>query len=48
MNMIWIDDTYRNKGLGKKAVLFWEDEMKKPYQWDNITNRNTMGDKRAL
>jgi len=29
MNMIWIDDTYRNKGLGKKAVLFWEDEMKK-------------------
>ncbi|KQO17203.1 GNAT family N-acetyltransferase [Paenibacillus sp. Leaf72] len=29
LNMIWIDDTYRSKGLGKKAVLFWEDEMKK-------------------
>ncbi|WP_169089068.1 GNAT family N-acetyltransferase [Paenibacillus sp. PL91] len=29
MNMIWIDDTYRSKGLGKEAVLFWEDEMKK-------------------
>lgn len=28
MNMIWIDEPYRNKGLGKKAVLFWEDEMK--------------------
>ncbi|GAA0381649.1 GNAT family N-acetyltransferase [Bacillus horti] len=29
MNMIWIDDAYRSKGLGKKAVLFWEEEMKK-------------------
>ena len=29
MNMIWIDEPYRSKGLGKKAVLFWEDEMKK-------------------
>lgn len=29
MNMISIDETYRSKGFGKKAVLFWEDEMKK-------------------
>ncbi|WP_373232515.1 GNAT family N-acetyltransferase [Cohnella sp.] len=28
MNMIWIDEPYRNKGLGKKAVLFWEEKMK--------------------
>ncbi|MDQ0887860.1 ribosomal protein S18 acetylase RimI-like enzyme [Paenibacillus sp. V4I9] len=29
MNMIWIEEPYRNKGLGKKAVDFWENEMKK-------------------
>ncbi|ASA24258.1 GNAT family N-acetyltransferase [Paenibacillus donghaensis] len=29
LNMIWIDEAYRSKGLGKEAVLFWEDEMKK-------------------
>lgn len=28
MNMIWIDDPFRSRGLGKKAVLFWEVEMK--------------------
>ncbi|MGF7047790.1 ribosomal protein S18 acetylase RimI-like enzyme [Paenibacillus sp. DS2015] len=28
MNMIWIDDEYRKKGLGKQVVLFWEREMK--------------------
>ncbi|MDR6724770.1 GNAT superfamily N-acetyltransferase [Paenibacillus amylolyticus] len=29
MNMIWIDEPYRNRGLGKQAILFWENEMKK-------------------
>jgi ribosomal protein S18 acetylase RimI-like enzyme len=28
MNMIWIDEQYRDKGVGKQAVLFWENEMK--------------------
>lgn len=29
MNMLWVDTSFRNKGVGKKAVLFWEEEMKK-------------------
>jgi ribosomal protein S18 acetylase RimI-like enzyme len=28
MNMIWVDEPYRGKGIGKQAVLFWEEEMK--------------------
>ncbi|GGI44663.1 N-acetyltransferase [Paenibacillus marchantiophytorum] len=28
MNMIWIEEQYRGKGVGKQAVLLWEDEMK--------------------
>lgn len=28
MNMIWVDEQYRGKGVGKQAVLFWEGEMK--------------------
>nr|WP_216855435.1 GNAT family N-acetyltransferase [Paenibacillus alba] len=28
MNMIWVDEPFRGKGVGKQAVLFWEDEMK--------------------
>ncbi|SFA76595.1 Acetyltransferase (GNAT) domain-containing protein [Cohnella sp. OV330] len=28
MNMIWIDEPYRSKGLGRKAVRFWEEDMK--------------------
>lgn len=27
LNMIWIDEPYRSKGLGRKAVGFWEEEM---------------------
>lgn len=45
MNMIWIDDTYRNKGLGKKAVLFWEDEMKK--QGFNLVMTSTLANEGA-
>ncbi|NEW05766.1 GNAT family N-acetyltransferase [Paenibacillus sp. SYP-B3998] len=28
MNMIWVDEQYRGKGIGKQVVLFWEEEMK--------------------
>ncbi|MNI57045.1 putative acetyltransferase [compost metagenome] len=28
MNMIWIDDEYRNNGIGKEVVLYWEDLLK--------------------
>ncbi|MGO4273457.1 GNAT family N-acetyltransferase [Paenibacillus sp. TAF58] len=28
MNMIWVDERYRGKGVGKEVVLLWEDEMK--------------------
>lgn len=26
--MIWVDEHYRGKGVGKQVVLFWEDKMK--------------------
>ncbi|MFF2093041.1 GNAT family N-acetyltransferase [Paenibacillus sp. NPDC058174] len=29
MNMLWLDDEFRGQGLGKQAVLFWEEEMKR-------------------
>ena len=28
MNMIYLDEDYRNKGIGKELVRFWESEMK--------------------
>ncbi|HEY2493031.1 MAG TPA: GNAT family N-acetyltransferase [Paenibacillus sp.] len=28
LNMIWINEEYRNNGMGKQAILFWENEMK--------------------
>ncbi len=28
MNMIWLDEQYRGKGIGKQAALFWEKQMK--------------------
>jgi ribosomal protein S18 acetylase RimI-like enzyme len=27
MNMIWIEEPYRSKGLGKQVVDFWENQM---------------------
>lgn len=27
MNLIWLDEPYRGRGIGKQAVLFWETEM---------------------
>lgn len=29
MNMLFIDEVHRSKGIGKKLVQFWESEMKK-------------------
>ncbi|WP_284645965.1 GNAT family N-acetyltransferase [Paenibacillus silviterrae] len=29
MNMIWISEPFRGKGLGTQAVLFWENEMQR-------------------
>jgi len=28
MNMLWINEEYRSKGIGKEITLFWENEMK--------------------
>ncbi|WP_442600709.1 GNAT family N-acetyltransferase [Paenibacillus sp. KN14-4R] len=28
MNMLWIDEEYRNNGIGKEVVLYWEDSLK--------------------
>lgn len=28
MNLIWLDEPYRGKGIGKQVVLFWEEQMK--------------------
>lgn len=28
MNMLYLNENYRNKGMGKKLVGFWENEMK--------------------
>ncbi|WP_053376450.1 GNAT family N-acetyltransferase [Paenibacillus sp. FJAT-27812] len=34
MNMIWINEPYRSKGIGKQAVLFWEEEMRQNgFKW---------------
>jgi len=29
MSMLYVEESYRSKGLGKKLVLFWESEMKR-------------------
>jgi len=28
MNMLYLDEAYRRKGVGKQLVLFWEDQMR--------------------
>jgi ribosomal protein S18 acetylase RimI-like enzyme len=27
LNMIWLDEPYRAQGIGKQAMLYWEDQM---------------------
>ncbi|PZD95894.1 GNAT family N-acetyltransferase [Paenibacillus sambharensis] len=29
MNMLWIDEPFRNRGFGQQVVEFWENEMKR-------------------
>ncbi|KWX88103.1 GNAT family acetyltransferase [Paenibacillus riograndensis] len=29
MNMIWVDEQYRDKGAVQQVVFFWEEQMKK-------------------
>ncbi|TLS53933.1 GNAT family N-acetyltransferase [Paenibacillus antri] len=29
MNMIWVDEQNRGKGVGKQVILFWEEQMKR-------------------
>ncbi|MFF2015757.1 GNAT family N-acetyltransferase [Paenibacillus sp. NPDC058177] len=45
LNMIWIDEPYRAKGLGTQALLFWEEQMKqKGY---NLIMTSTQADEEA-
>lgn len=40
MNLLWIDEPYRGKGIGTQAVLHWEQEMRE--QGCNLTMTSTM------
>ncbi|MFE4711583.1 GNAT family N-acetyltransferase [Paenibacillus sp. NPDC056722] len=45
LNMIWIDEPYRAKGVGTQALLFWEEQMKqKGY---NLIMTSTQADEEA-
>ncbi len=52
MNMLYIDENYRSKGLGKEVVSFWEEEMKdKGYELimtSTLSNENAQHFYRAL
>lgn len=45
MNMLWIDELYRNQGLGKAAADYWENEMKQ--QGYNLIMTSTQADEGA-
>lgn len=45
MNMIWIDEQYRNKGVGNKVVLFWEEQMQQ--KGFNLVMTSTQADEGA-
>ena len=45
MNMIWVDEQYRDKGVGKKVVLFWEEQMKQ--RGFNLIMTSTQADEGA-
>ncbi|WP_054940848.1 GNAT family N-acetyltransferase [Paenibacillus ihuae] len=45
MNMIWVDEHYRDKGAGKQAVLFWEEQMKQ--KGFNLIMTSTQADEGA-
>jgi ribosomal protein S18 acetylase RimI-like enzyme len=45
MNLIWIDEPFRGKGVGKQVVDFWEEQMKqKGY---NLVMTSTQADEGA-
>lgn len=45
MNMIWVDEQYRDKGAGKQVVLFWEEQMKQ--KGFNLIMTSTQADEGA-
>ncbi|MET3548270.1 ribosomal protein S18 acetylase RimI-like enzyme [Paenibacillus favisporus] len=45
MNMIWIDEEFRDRGVGNKVVLFWEEQMKQ--QGFNMVMTSTQADEGA-
>lgn len=45
MNMIWVDEQYRDKGVGKQVVLFWEEQMKQ--KGFNLVMTSTQADEGA-
>ncbi|WP_318152695.1 GNAT family N-acetyltransferase [Paenibacillus terricola] len=45
MNMIWIDEPYRNAGLGKQVVHLWENNMRE--QGYKLVMTSTQADEEA-
>lgn len=45
MNMLWIDEEYRGKGIGKKVVLYWENLM--IHKGFNLVMTSTQSDEDA-
>lgn len=45
MNLIWLDEPYRNKGIGKQIVLFWEEQMKE--KGFNLIMTSTQADEQS-
>jgi ribosomal protein S18 acetylase RimI-like enzyme len=45
MNMIWIEEEFRDKGVGNKVVLFWEEQMKQ--KGFNMVMTSTQADEGA-
>jgi len=45
MNMLWIEENCRKKGIGKKLVSFWETEMQKQ-DYDEVMT-STLSDETA-
>ncbi|KWX76384.1 GNAT family acetyltransferase [Paenibacillus riograndensis] len=45
MNMIWVDEQYRDKGAGKQVVFFWEEQMKQ--KGFNLIMTSTQSDEGA-
>lgn len=45
MNMIWMEDPYRGRGLGRHVVQHWENEMKQ--KGFDIVMTSTQSDEQA-